>query len=96
MIDLNQYLTGASPYDGAVALKYDEGDYSLEVTPPLVPNTSNDKQHTVMDGETLQNIAYRYYGDSGKWHLIAEANNILNPLAELEPYQLIRIPMYGN
>lgn len=65
MIDLNQYLTGASPYDGAVALKYDEGDYSLEVTPPLVPNTSNDKQHTVMDGETLQNIAYRYYGDSG-------------------------------
>ena len=29
MIDLNQYLTGASPYDGAVALKYDEGDYSL-------------------------------------------------------------------
>lgn len=96
MIDLNQYLTGASPYDGAVALKYDEGDYSLEVTPPLVPHTSNDKQHTVMDGETLQNIAYRYYGDSGKWHLIAEANNILNPLAELEPYQLIRIPMYGN
>lgn len=96
MIDLNQYLTGASPYDGAVALKYDDGDYSLEVTPPLVPNTSNDKQHTVMDGETLQNIAYRYYGDSGKWHLIAEANNILNPLAELEPYQLIRIPMYGN
>ena len=95
MIDLNQYLTGASPYDGAVALKYDEGDYSLEVTPPLVPNTSNDKQHTVMDGETLQNIAYRY-GDSGKWYLIAEANNILNPLAELEPYQLIRIPMYGN
>ena len=96
MIDLNQYLTGASPYDGAVALKYDEGDYSLEVTPPLVPNTSNDKQHTVMDGETLQNIASRYYGDSGKWYLIAEANNILNPLAELEPYQLIRIPMYGN
>ena len=96
MIDLNQYLTGASPYDGAVALKYDEGDYSLEVTPPLVPHTSNDKQHTVMDGETLPNIAYRYYGDSGKWYLIAEANNILNPFAELEPYKLIRIPMYGN
>lgn len=30
MIDLNQYMTGASPYDGAIALKYDEGDYSLE------------------------------------------------------------------
>ena len=48
-----------------------------------------------MDGETLQNIAYRYYGDSGKWYLIAEANNILNPFQELEPYQILRIPMYG-
>ena len=96
MIDLNQYLTGASPYDGAVALKYDEGDYSLEVTPPLVPNTSNDKQHTVMDGETLQNIAYRYYGDSGKWYLIAEANGILNPFKEVESGTLIRIPAYGS
>jgi len=96
MIDLNQYLTGASPYDGAVALKYDEGDYSLEVTPPSVPYTNNDKQHTVLDGETLQNIAYRYYGDSGRWYLIAEANNILNPFQELEPYQILRIPMYGS
>jgi hypothetical protein len=27
--------------------------------------------------------------------LIAEANNILNPFQELEPYQILRIPMYG-
>jgi nucleoid-associated protein YgaU len=96
MIDLNQYMTGASPYDGAIALKYDEGDYSLEVTPPNFPYTDNDKQHTVLDGETLQSIAHRYYGDSGKWYLIAEANNILNPFQELEPYQILRIPMYGG
>ena len=84
------------PYDGAIALKYDEGDYSLEVTPPNVPYTDNDKQHTVLDGETLQSIAHRYYGDSGKWYLIAEANNILNSFQELEPYQILRIPMYGG
>ena len=95
MIDVNQYLKGASPYNNAYALKYNDGDYSLEAKPPVVPESSNDIQHTVKDGETLQNIAFRYYGDSGKWYLIAEANNILNPFQELEPYQILRIPMYG-
>ncbi len=96
MIDVNQYLKGASPYNNAYALKYNDGDYSLEAKPPVVPESSNDIQHTVKDGETLQNIAFRYYGDSGKWYLIAEANNILNPFQELEPYQILRIPMYGG
>ena len=96
MIDVNQYLKGASPYNNAYALKYNDGDYSLEAKPPVVPESSNDIQHTVKDGETLQNIAFRYYGDSGKWYLIAEANNILNSFQELEPYQILRIPMYGG
>ena len=96
MIDLNQYFTGASPYDGAVAIKYDNGDYSIEVSPLNIPYTEGDKQHTVMDGETLQSIAYQYYGDSGRWHWISEANNILNPFQEVKPYQILRIPMYGK
>ena len=96
MIDVNQYIKGASPYNNAYALKYNDGDYSLEAKPPIVPESPNDIQHTVKDGETLQNIAFRYYGDSGKWYLIAEANNILNPFQELEPYQILRIPMYGG
>ena len=37
MIDLNQYLTGASPYDGAIALKYDEGDYWMEKLYRILP-----------------------------------------------------------
>ena len=96
MIDVNQYLKGASPYNNAYALKYNDGDYSLEAKPPVVPESSNDIQHTVKDGETLQNIAYRYYGDSGKWYLIAEANGILNPFKEVESGTLIRIPAYGS
>jgi nucleoid-associated protein YgaU len=97
MIDVNQYLKGASPYNNAYALKYnDDGDYSLEAKPPVVPESSNDIQHTVKDGETLQNIAFRYYGDSGKWYIIAEANKILNPFKELEMGTLIRIPTYGS
>lgn len=96
MIDVNQYLKGASPYNNAYALKYNYGDYSLEAKPPIVPESPNDIQHTVKDGETLQNIAFRYYGDSGKWYIIAEANKILNPFKELEMGTLIRIPTYGS
>lgn len=96
MIDVNQYLKGASPYNNAYALKYNDGDYSLEAKPQIVPESPNDIQHTVKDGETLQNIAFRYYGDSGKWYIIAEANKILNPFKELEMGTLIRIPTYGS
>lgn len=96
MIDVNQYLKGASPYNNAYALKYNDGDYSLEAKPPIVPESPNDIQHTVKYGETLQNIAFRYYGDSGKWYIIAEANKILNPFKELEMGTLIRIPTYGS
>lgn len=96
MIDVNQYIKGASPYNNAYALKYNDGDYSLEAKPPIVPESPNDIQHTVKDGETLQNIAFRYYGDSGKWYIIAEANKILNPFKELEMGNPIRIPTYGS
>lgn len=96
MIDVNQYLVGDSLYKNAYALNYGDGDYSLEAPIPSVPSSSNDIQHTVKDGETLQNIAFRYYGDSGKWYIIAEANGILNPFKELESGILIRIPSYGS
>lgn len=96
MIDVNQYIKGASPYNNAYALKYNDGDYSLEAKPLVVLESPNDIQHTVKDGETLQNIAFRYYGDSGKWYIIAEANKILNPFKELEMGTLIRIPTYGS
>lgn len=96
MIDTSQYLKGASPYDQAYVLNYGDGDYSLEAVRTSVPSSSDDIQHTVKDGETLQNIAYRYYGDSGKWFLIAEANTILNPFKELESGTLIKIPVYAG
>jgi len=36
--------------------------------------------HTVKDGDSLQSIAYRTYGDAARWRAIAEANDIDNPL----------------
>lgn len=95
MINLDNYLRGASPYDNAYAVKYKEGDYSLETRPPRICISPDDVQHTVLEGETLQNIAFRYYGDSGKWYIIAEANNIMNPFEELHDGQILTIPTNG-
>ena len=38
------------------------------------------KVHTVTDGDSLQSIAYRTYGDPNRWRLIAESNEIENPM----------------
>jgi nucleoid-associated protein YgaU len=36
--------------------------------------------HTVKDGDSLPSIAYKAYGDATVWRLIADANDIDNPL----------------
>lgn len=95
-MDITSYLVGASPYDNGFTLIYGDGDYSLESYPLLIPSSPNDFQHTLKEGETLQNIAYRYYGDSGKWYIIAEYNNIINPFTELKGGMVLMIPAYGS
>jgi nucleoid-associated protein YgaU len=34
----------------------------------------------VRDGDTLPSIAYQTYGDATRWRIIAEANDVDNPL----------------
>ena len=36
--------------------------------------------HTVRDGDSLPSIAYQTYGDATLWRVIAEANDIANPM----------------
>jgi hypothetical protein len=45
----------------------------------------------VVAGDRLDTIAAEVYHDAGKWRLIAEHNNIVNPLL-LRPGQLLAIP----
>ena len=47
--------------------------------------------HRVSRGETLDRIAARHYADPTAWRLIAEANDIDDPLS-LRPGMLIAIP----
>lgn len=97
MINERNYLIGKDPYEKARIINYGKGDFSLEKKIPTVRYSNKDKLHTVLEGETLQHIAFKYYGDSGYWYYLAEANNILNPLnpEEFYPGLNLIIPKYG-
>lgn len=82
-------------YDSAYILHYPEGDSSLERNIPIVNFSDSDTIHVVKEGETLQNIAFALWKDSSKWYVIAEANNILNPITEVKAGMKLIIPAYG-
>ena len=44
--------------------------------------------HTVTDGDSLQSIAYKNYGDATRWRTLAEANGIDNPLTLRRGHEL--------
>lgn len=91
---------GDSPYNVATLITYKDGsgDVSLEHGDFQADiQYEGDVIHTVLEGQTLQNIAYKYYGDSGLWYLLAAANSIMNPFSEeLYPGQQLKIPNYGS
>jgi nucleoid-associated protein YgaU len=59
--------------------------YKDEAERPLQnPTSHTDTLHTVHRlgyGETLDRVAAKHYADSTRWRLIAEANNVIDPLA---------------
>lgn len=87
-------IPGASPYDDSFVLKYPDGDISVERN--VSPIYNDYVVHTVLEGETIQSIAFKYYGDSGLWGVIADANDILNPFEDLHSDMEIIIPNYGR
>ncbi len=60
---------------------------------------SSDVFHVVAEGERLDLLAYRYYADPALWWVIADANDIKNPL-RIEVGNRLRIPskstVYGR
>lgn len=78
-----------NPFTNSLAYDCGDNDIILERMP------TSDKTyryiHTVLPGETLQSIAFKYYGISGAWGEIADLNSIYNAL-DLEPGTQILIP----
>lgn len=80
-----------SPYHTAKVLEFEAGERLIFANTEK-PISVNPITHTVLPGETLQSISYKYYGDSGYWAQILLANDLLNPLAELEAGKQLIIP----
>ena len=95
---MKDYQVGSSPYDNAIINEYDDGtDPTLDLDDLELLTPESTIIHTVLDGQTLQNIAYQYYKDSGLWYIIALVNNIQNPFSdELHVGQQLMIPNYGS
>lgn len=84
-------MSKTSPYHNNVyKVKYQDGDVSLE----RWQSDANDSGiiHTVLEGQTLQEISFIYFGDSGRWGDIADINNIHDPF-DIEPGSSIIIPI---
>lgn len=65
---------------------------TAQATPGQNPTTRTEyrKVWVVREGESLQWIAYKEYGDPGQWRFIAETNNLDNPM-DLHPGQVLKL-----
>lgn len=81
-----------NPFIRSYQIQYEEGDISLEAYEPIFDPNKKERVHTMLPGETLQSVAYKYYGDSGSWYKIAVYNDLLDPFDEIEEGQQILIP----
>lgn len=82
------------PYDESRVYQLDypeDTDYTLERVDE-VDLLDSEIVHTVLEGETLHSISYKYYGNSSRWSDIADYNGLVNPF-ELKAGNNLIIPM---
>jgi nucleoid-associated protein YgaU len=65
-------------YYNALVVRYPEGDLALERNINILGDDIGDKLYTVIEGNSLTQLANFFYGDSGLWYVIADKNNIDN------------------
>jgi nucleoid-associated protein YgaU len=70
---------------------------AIPVTPAVEasapPAAASPRSHTVVSGDTLARIARKYYGNSGTWPKILEANKAtLEDPTKLKPGMVLVLP----
>jgi len=69
------------------------GERTLQqVIYPQIPQSPTDIYIFAREGDRLDNLAYKYYGDVGLWWIIAQANHIGKGTMNITPGIQIRIP----
>jgi LysM repeat protein len=74
-----------------LALSQFEADANWGPQNPTSGTPKPGRSHQVQVGDTLDRLAAKYYNDSSKWRMIAEINNISDPLS-LQPGTILAIP----
>jgi len=74
-----------------LSLKQYEDEAVLPLQNPTSHTPSLHSVHRLGHGETLDRVAAKHYADSTRWRLIADANNVVDPIA-LVPGTLLVIP----
>ena len=76
-----------------IKIDKDTGNRVMKTTLyPEIKIDNGDRFVYPIDGDRLENLAYRYYGDSSLWWIIAKANGIRDGSFGLKPDEKLRIP----
>jgi hypothetical protein len=62
---------------------------------PTTTGLAGLRSHVIRDGDSLQSLAFEYYGDPTEWRVLADANGIDDPL-HVRRGTLISIPVIGS
>jgi nucleoid-associated protein YgaU len=77
-----------------LTLKQWKDEAELPLQNPTSSTPTLHSVHQLLPGETLDRVASTHYGDPTRWRIIAEANNILDPL-DLPKGATLAIPEQG-
>lgn len=87
LVRIVRQMTSEGPFEReAAARDAEDALRSMEPEPELTPRT-----YTVVEGDTLWDIAERFYGDLSNYQAIADASGISSP-DEIQPGQELTIP----
>jgi hypothetical protein len=75
----------------ALQLRQYEASHAFGPQNPTSGTPKPHRTHRVLPGETLDRISARYYGDSTRWRVLADANGLEDPLA-VRPGRVLDVP----
>lgn len=87
----NTKLRLNNPYHFGVISIFLDGEQSLDREKLVIPSSPLDKFYIIRSNDEMTTIAYKFYGDSKYWWIIADRNDIENPFI-LEEGKTLIIP----
>jgi nucleoid-associated protein YgaU len=91
-INYEMFRADGTPLRATVSLTLTEFDMGFLSLLPMNPTSYSEARKTwqVIEGQTLDWIAYQEYGDAAQWRHIAQVNNLDNP-RDLRPGQILKL-----